>query len=142
MGGDLRGGRLPPGCSTSSRTRPATPGRSATSWSTHPRVRRINFTGSTATGRRLAEAAGRHLKRVVLELGGQNPLIVLADADLDYAVDAAAYGAFLHQGQICMSRAGSSSSAPIADEFLTRFAEKTAALRTATRATRERWSAR
>src|SRR5689334_16231883 len=51
-----------------------------------PHVRRINFTGSTTTGRKLAEAAGRNLKRVVLELGGQNPLIVLADADLDYAV--------------------------------------------------------
>src|SRR5204862_8274317 len=68
----------------------------------NPAVRRINFTGSTATGRRLAEAAGRQLKRVVLELGGQNPLIVLADADLDYAVNAAAFGAFMHQGQICM----------------------------------------
>src|SRR5471032_314310 len=49
-----------------------------------PHVRRLNFTGSTATGRKLAEAAGRNLKRVVLELGGQNPLIVLSDADLDY----------------------------------------------------------
>src|SRR5439155_1990542 len=67
----------------------------------NPAVRRINFTGSTATGRKLAEAAGRHLKRVVLELGGFNPLIVLADADLDYAVNAATFGAFLHQGQIC-----------------------------------------
>jgi hypothetical protein len=69
----------------------------------HPHVRRINFTGSTAVGRKLAEAAGRNLKRVVLELGGYNPLIVLADADLDYAVDATTFGAFLHQGQICMS---------------------------------------
>src|SRR5439155_15089603 len=67
----------------------------------NPAVRRINFTGSTATGRKLAEAAGRQLKRVVLELGGFNPLIVLADADLDYAVNAATFGAFLHQGQIC-----------------------------------------
>ncbi|HEX9232250.1 MAG TPA: aldehyde dehydrogenase family protein [Jatrophihabitantaceae bacterium] len=94
----------------------------------HPWVRRINFTGSTATGRRLAEAAGRHLKRVVLELGGQNPLIVLADADLDYAVDAAAYGAFLHQGQICMCARRILIERPIADEFLARFAEKTAGL--------------
>ena len=68
-----------------------------------PHVRRINFTGSTQTGRKLAEAAGRHLKRIVLELGGYNPLIVLGDADLDYAVDATTFGAFLHQGQICMS---------------------------------------
>ena len=67
-----------------------------------PHVRRLNFTGSTATGRKLAEAAGRQLKRMVLELGGYNPLIVLADADLEYAVDATTFGAFLHQGQICM----------------------------------------
>ena len=95
----------------------------------NPRVRRINFTGSTATGRRLAEAAGRHLKRVVLELGGQNPLIVLADADLDYAVDAAAFGAYLHQGQICMSARRIIVERPIAEEFLARFAEKTAGLK-------------
>ena len=69
----------------------------------HPAVRRINFTGSTQTGRRLAEACGRQLKRVLLELGGSNPLLVLADADLAYAVDAAAFGSFLHQGRICMS---------------------------------------
>ena len=54
----------------------------------NPHVRRLNFTGSTETGRKLAEAAGRNLKRIVLELGGYNPLIVLADADLEYAVDA------------------------------------------------------
>jgi acyl-CoA reductase-like NAD-dependent aldehyde dehydrogenase len=94
----------------------------------HPWVRRINFTGSTATGRRLAEAAGRHLKRVVLELGGQNPLIILADADLDHAVDAAAYGAFLHQGQICMCARRILIERPIAKEFLARFTEKTTSL--------------
>jgi acyl-CoA reductase-like NAD-dependent aldehyde dehydrogenase len=92
-------------------------------------VRRINFTGSTATGRRLAEAAGRQLKRVVLELGGYNPLIVLADADLDYAVDASAFGAFLHQGQICMSARKLIVERPIADEFVSRLAEKTKGLK-------------
>src|SRR5262249_40024951 len=60
----------------------------------NPVVRRLSFTGSTETGRKLAEAAGRNLKRAVLELGGYNPLIVLRDADLDYAVDASAFGAF------------------------------------------------
>jgi acyl-CoA reductase-like NAD-dependent aldehyde dehydrogenase len=95
----------------------------------NPRVRRINFTGSTATGRKLAEAAGRHLKRVVLELGGYNPLIVLADADLDYAVDATAFGAFLHQGQICMSTRRIIVERPIADEFTKRLAAKTAGLK-------------
>jgi acyl-CoA reductase-like NAD-dependent aldehyde dehydrogenase len=84
----------------------------------NPAVRRLNFTGSTATGRMLAEAAGRQLKRVLLELGGYNPLIVLGDADLQYAVDASAFGAFLHQGQICMSAAEDHRRAPIADEFV------------------------
>ena len=95
-----------------------------------PEVRRLNFTGSTATGRRLAEAAGRHLKRVLLELGGHNPLIVLADADLDYAVDAAAFGAFLHQGQICMSARRIIVERAVADEFTSRLAEKTKGLKT------------
>jgi acyl-CoA reductase-like NAD-dependent aldehyde dehydrogenase len=92
-------------------------------------VRRLNFTGSTGTGRKLAEAAGRHLKRVLLELGGYNPLIVLADADLDYAVDASAFGAFLHQGQICMSARRIIVERPVADEFTERLAEKTRGLK-------------
>jgi len=95
----------------------------------NPHVRRLNFTGSTGTGRRLAEAAGRQLKRIVLELGGSNPLIVLADADLDYAVNAAAFGAFLHQGQICMSARRIIVERPIADEFTARLAEKTSGLK-------------
>src|SRR5579871_5168696 len=94
----------------------------------NPAVRRINFTGSTATGRKLAEAAGRQLKRVVLELGGQNPLIVLADADLEYAVNATAFGAYLHQGQICMSARRIIVERPIADAFTSRLAEKVAGL--------------
>src|SRR5580765_7371693 len=95
----------------------------------HPAVRRLNFTGSTATGRRLAEAAGRQLKRVVLELGGHNPLIVLADADLDYAVNASIFGAFLHQGQICMSARRIIVERSIADEFTGLLAAKTAGLK-------------
>jgi acyl-CoA reductase-like NAD-dependent aldehyde dehydrogenase len=95
----------------------------------NPKVRRINFTGSSPTGRRIAEAAGRNLKRVVLELGGQNPLIVLADADLEYAVNAAAFGAFFHQGQICMSTRRILVEAPIADEFGARLATKVAGLK-------------
>jgi acyl-CoA reductase-like NAD-dependent aldehyde dehydrogenase len=94
----------------------------------NPAVRGINFTGSTETGRRVAEAAGRNLKRVVLELGGFNPLIVLADADLDYAVDATAFGAFLHQGQICMSARRIIVEQPIADTFVERLVEKTRGL--------------
>jgi acyl-CoA reductase-like NAD-dependent aldehyde dehydrogenase len=94
----------------------------------HPAVRRLNFTGSTATGRRLAEAAGRNLKRVLLELGGHNPLLVLDDADLDYAVDASAFGAYLHQGQICMSARRLLVDRKVADAYLERLAAKTAGL--------------
>jgi aldehyde dehydrogenase (NAD+) len=94
-----------------------------------PHVRRLNFTGSTQTGRRLAEVAGRNLKRIVLELGGYNPLIVLADADLGYAVDASGFGAFLHQGQICMSVRKILVERPIADEFVERLVAKTASLK-------------
>jgi aldehyde dehydrogenase (NAD+) len=96
----------------------------------NPAVRRLNFTGSTGTGRRLAEAAGRQLKRVVLELGGQNPLIVLADADVDYAVNATAFGAFMHQGQICMSTRRVFVERPIADEFIAKLTAKTKGLKT------------
>ena len=68
-----------------------------------PAVRRVNFTGSTRVGRIIAEIAGRHLKPALLELGGKAPLVVLDDADLDAAVAATAFGAFMNQGQICMS---------------------------------------
>ena len=95
----------------------------------NPAVRVINFTGSTRPAASLAEAAGRNLKRVVLELGGSNPLVVLEDADLDYAVDAAAFGAFLHQGQICMSARRIIVEQPIADGFVERLVEKTKALK-------------
>jgi acyl-CoA reductase-like NAD-dependent aldehyde dehydrogenase len=96
----------------------------------HPAVRRLNFTGSSAVGRLIAEAAGRHLKRVVLELGGSNPLIVLADADLEYAVNASAFGSFLHQGQICMSTRRIVVERTIAQEFVSRLVEKTKRLKT------------
>jgi acyl-CoA reductase-like NAD-dependent aldehyde dehydrogenase len=96
----------------------------------NPAVRRINFTGSTETGRRLAEAAGKQLKRVVLELGGSNPMIVLDDADLDYAVNASTFGAFLHQGQICMSARRIYVERGIADAFTSRLADKAKTLKT------------
>lgn len=83
----------------------------------HPRTRRISFTGSTKIGRLIAESAGRHLKRTVLELGGKAPLIVLADAAIDDAVAAANFGAFMNQGQICMSTERIVVENPVADEF-------------------------
>jgi aldehyde dehydrogenase (NAD+) len=95
----------------------------------NPAVRRISFTGSTATGRKLAEQAGRHLKRIVLELGGQNPLLVLDDADVDYAVDAACFGSYLHQGQICMSTRRIFVDRAVANEFTDKLAAKTASLK-------------
>jgi benzaldehyde dehydrogenase (NAD) len=68
-----------------------------------PNVQMIAFTGSTATGRRVGELAGKHLKKIALELGGKNSLIILEDADLDLAAKNVAWGAYLHQGQICMA---------------------------------------
>ncbi|MEK8046286.1 aldehyde dehydrogenase family protein [Ideonella margarita] len=70
---------------------------------TDSRVPMIAFTGSPAVGRRIGELAGRHLKKVSLELGGANNLVILDDADLDAAASAAAFGAWFHQGQICMA---------------------------------------
>jgi len=96
----------------------------------HPAVRRLNFTGSSAVGRIIAEAAGRQLKRLVLELGGYNPLIVLGDADLEYAVNASAFGSFLHQGQICMSTRRIVVERSIADEFVSKLVAKTKGLKT------------
>ena len=93
-----------------------------------PEVRCINFTGSSATGRLLAERAGRHLKRCVLELGGYNPLIVLADADLDYAVEATAFAAFFHQGQICMNARKVLVERPVYDIFVSRLVERAGSL--------------
>jgi acyl-CoA reductase-like NAD-dependent aldehyde dehydrogenase len=93
-------------------------------------VRCINFTGSSATGRILAERAGRALKRCVLELGGYNPLIVLADADLDYAVEATTFAAFFHQGQICMNARKVLVERPIYETFVDRLVTRTQALRT------------
>ncbi len=95
----------------------------------NPKVRRISFTGSTQTGRKLAEKAGRNLKRIVLELGGQNPLLVLADADVDYSVNAATFGSFLHQGQICMSARRIFVERPIAQEFTDKLVQKTRSLK-------------
>ena len=90
----------------------------------HPAVRRINFTGSTAVGRIIAKRAAEHLKPCLLELGGKAPLIVLEDADLDEAVKAAAFGAFMNQGQICMSTERIIVIDAVTAEFVKRFAAK------------------
>jgi len=93
-----------------------------------PEVKRINFTGSTAVGRIIAKRAAEHLKPVLLELGGKAPLIVLEDADLDEAVKAAAFGAFMNQGQICMSTERIIVVDAVADEFVAKFGAKAASM--------------
>ncbi|MGX9147030.1 aldehyde dehydrogenase [Mesorhizobium sp. 128a] len=94
----------------------------------HPAVRRVNFTGSTKVGRIIAELAGRHLKPALLELGGKAPLLVLDDADIDAAVNAATFGAFMHQGQICMSTERLVVDEKIADEFVSKLAARASQL--------------
>jgi benzaldehyde dehydrogenase (NAD) len=85
---------------------------------TDPHTRLISFTGSTATGRRVGELAGRHLKKVSLELGGNNALIVLDDADIDAAASSGAWGSFLHQGQLCFSTGRHLVQERVADAYL------------------------
>jgi acyl-CoA reductase-like NAD-dependent aldehyde dehydrogenase len=94
----------------------------------HPAVRRINFTGSTRTGKALALVAAKYLKPILLELGGKAPLVVLADADIDAAVAATVFGAFANQGQICMSTERVIIDETIADEFAGKLARRVAAL--------------
>jgi benzaldehyde dehydrogenase (NAD) len=94
----------------------------------HPAVRRVNFTGSTAVGRIIARRCADNLKPALLELGGKAPLIVLDDADLDEAVKAAAFGAFMNQGQICMSTERIIVVDAIADAFAEKFAAKVATM--------------
>jgi aldehyde dehydrogenase (NAD+) len=94
----------------------------------NPRVRRISFTGSSEVGRKIAEKAGRQLKKVLLELGGQDATIILGDADIDYAVNAAVFGRFAHQGQICMSSKRIIVQEAVAEEFIPKFVDKASKL--------------
>jgi benzaldehyde dehydrogenase (NAD) len=90
----------------------------------HPAVRRVNFTGSTRVGRIIAMTCAKYLKPVVLELGGKAPFVVLDDADIDDAVNGAAFGCFANSGQICMSTERIIVDEKIADEFVKKFADK------------------
>jgi acyl-CoA reductase-like NAD-dependent aldehyde dehydrogenase len=94
----------------------------------HPAVRRVNFTGSTAVGRIIAQTCARHLKPVVLELGGKAPLVVLDDADVEAAVNGAIFGAFANSGQICMSTERIVVDASIADDFVNKLAARAVGL--------------
>ena len=94
----------------------------------HPATRRVNFTGSTKVGRIIAEIAAKHLKPVLLELGGKAPMVILDDADIDEAVKAAAFGCFANMGQICMSTERIIVDEKIADAFVEKFAAKAKSL--------------
>jgi acyl-CoA reductase-like NAD-dependent aldehyde dehydrogenase len=91
-------------------------------------VRAINLIGGVKTARVLAERAGRTLKRTILELGGYNPMIVLDDVDVDYAVRMATFGSFFHQGQLCLSTRKIIIQRRIYDEFLDKFVARTKTL--------------
>ena len=90
----------------------------------HPAVRRVNFTGSTHVGRIIAEKCGRYLKRCILELGDKSPMVVLGDADIEGAVNATIFGAFLYQGQICMTTERAIVEESVAGRFVELLAER------------------
>jgi vanillin dehydrogenase len=94
----------------------------------HPGTRRINFTGSTKVGKIIAEKCGANLTRCLLELGGKAPMIVMADADLDEAVNAANFGAFMHSGQICMATERIIVDSSVAGEFTDGLVAKASAM--------------
>ncbi|WP_223461974.1 aldehyde dehydrogenase family protein [Pseudomonas sp. GL-RE-19] len=88
------------------------------------RVKMVTFTGSAKVGNYLSELAGKFQKQIVLELGGKSPVVILKDADLDYAVRAAAFGIYFNQGQVCMANSRIIVESEIYDEFCERFVEK------------------
>ena len=94
-----------------------------------PEVRAINLIGGVKTAKMLAKRAGETLKRTTMELGGYNPMIILDDVDMDYAVRAATFGSFFHQGQICLNTRRIIVQRKIAGEFLEKFVARTKTLR-------------
>jgi acyl-CoA reductase-like NAD-dependent aldehyde dehydrogenase len=95
----------------------------------HPRTRLVTFTGSTEVGKAIAEKAGRHAKRVILEMGGMDPFVVLEDAALDVAVSAATRGAFGYSGQVCTASKRILVQDSVAEKFARALATKASALR-------------
>jgi acyl-CoA reductase-like NAD-dependent aldehyde dehydrogenase len=89
-----------------------------------PEVRVINLIGGVKTAKMLAKRAGETLKRTTMELGGYNPMIILDDVDVDYAVRTATFGSFFHQGQICLNTRRIIAQRKIADEFIEKFAAR------------------
>jgi benzaldehyde dehydrogenase (NAD) len=115
---------LPPGVVNAITNAPADAAAVVEALVAHPAVKRVNFTGSTKVGKIIARLGAEHMKPVLLELGGKAPLLVLEDADLDEAVKAAAFGAFMNQGQICMSTERIVVVEAVADAFVEKFAAK------------------
>ncbi|MCS6999583.1 MAG: aldehyde dehydrogenase [Bacteroidota bacterium] len=95
----------------------------------HPRIRAISFTGSTTTGEYIARTAGPHFKKLSLELGGKNPTIIFADADLETALPTIVRAGFLNQGEICLCGSRVLVERSIYDTFVERFCEKVRSLR-------------
>ncbi len=96
---------------------------------TDPRVDMLTFTGSTQIGRAVMAAASASLKKVAMELGGKNPQIVLADADMEAAVDACAFGAYFNAGECCNAGSRILVEGAIAEEFTARLAKKVQQIR-------------
>ena len=119
---------FPPGVVNYITNAPADAGVVVEAMIAHPAVRRVNFTGSTRVGRLIAMSCAKYLKPVVLELGGKAPMVVLDDADLDDAVNAAAFGAFANSGQICMSTERIIVDQKVADDFVKKFTDKAKSL--------------
>jgi benzaldehyde dehydrogenase (NAD) len=107
---------------------PADAGKLVEAMVAHPAVRRVNFTGSTRVGKIIAAVCAKHLKPAVLELGGKAPMVILDDADLDEAVNATAFSAFVNSGQICMSAERLIVDEKIADDFIGRLVKKATGL--------------
>jgi len=115
---------FPPGVVNYITNAPADAGAVVEAMVAHGAVRRVNFTGSTRVGKLIAMTCAKYLKPVVLELGGKAPLVVLDDADLEAAVNGAAFGAFANSGQICMSTERIIVDRKVADDFVARFVKK------------------
>jgi vanillin dehydrogenase len=128
LGGVFRDAGFPPGVVNVVSNAPEDAGEIVAALIAEPAVRRINFTGSTRVGRIIAQTAAKYLKPVLLELGGKAPLLVLDDADLEEAVNAAAFGAFMYQGQICMSTERLVVDHAVADDFVARLGRKAESL--------------
>lgn len=119
---------LPPGVVNFVTNAPADAAGVVEAMVAHPAVRRVNFTGSTRTGKLIALTCAKYLKPVILELGGKAPFVVLDDADLDAAVDGAIFGAFANSGQICMSTERLVVDSKVADTFVAKLAARAVGL--------------